>query len=224
MSSRAERRQAKAVRRKKLLAERRRQTQAAARAPLAERMQRLAALPLDSCLVSEGLFQSGNGMVILARRTTDGRLALAAFLLDVFCRGVIDVTFHEMEPSDRDDFVADADEEAGSFAAADPAYGRKLLRDLVAYARAIGFEPHRDFAAAELLFGDVSAAACDVGFTFGVDGKPLYVPGLDESPVQIHRRLAHLRERLGPDGFDFVDLDEDVDEGDDAGDAENAEA
>jgi hypothetical protein len=103
----------------------------------------------------------------------------------------------------------------------DPAYARKLLRDTVAYARSLGLEPHPDFAGVEPVFGEISAEACDVSFEFGLDGKPFYIPGPHESAKQIDRRLRHLQERLGDDGFD-VALDDDGE--DDADDDETLDA
>ena len=45
-------------------------------------------------------------------------------------------------------------------------------------------------------------------FTFGRDGKPLYLAGPLDAPAVVERRLAQLTERLGPDGFEFVDDEE----------------
>lgn len=205
------RREAKAKRRKQVLAERRKLAGSASNLPLATRVGRLAAMPLRSCLVQDGLFERGNGMVILARQQSDGQLAIAAFLLDVFCLGVKEAFFRLFEPSEFDEYMEVMGQDAPLSAVA-PAYARKLLRDTVAYARSIGFEPHPDFAAAESLFGDVSAETCDVSFEFGVDGKPFYVPGPSETEKQIERRLEHLSERLGEDGFDFALEEDDIDE------------
>lgn len=82
-----------------------------------------------------------------------------------------------------------------------PSYARKLLRDLTRWSRSIGFEPHREFAVVERLFGDVSADASDAVFAFGHDGKPLYIPGPTESQATVRRRIEHLRDVLGDDGF-----------------------
>jgi hypothetical protein len=85
----------------------------------------------------------------------------------------------------------------------DPAYARKLLRDLAAWSKSIGFAPHRDFAAVERMFGDVSADASEENFRFGRDGKPVYIPGPTDTGPLIQRRIAQLRNILGDDGFGF---------------------
>jgi hypothetical protein len=91
--------------------------------------------------------------------------------------------------------------EAAPIKAIEPAYARKLLRDLAAWAESIGFPPHPDFATVERILGDVNAGACDEVFQFGKDGKPYYMAGPDETPSETRRHLDRLRQRMGHDGF-----------------------
>jgi Domain of unknown function (DUF1841) len=201
-SSIARRREAKAKRRKQVLAERRRQAHAEAGDPPAE----LA--PIECCLLQTGLFDTGMGMMLLARGTPSTGLTMATFLLDVFCLGVKDVWIREIEASELDEYVA-AMEIAAPLEDVEPAYARKLLRGAVAYARSLGFHPPRDYRAAELLFGDVFTDTCEVHFEFGCDGKPFYVPGPNDTPAQVRLRLEQLRRSVGEGGFDFaVDVDQ----------------
>jgi hypothetical protein len=79
----------------------------------------------------------------------------------------------------------------------DPAFARKLLHDLAGWSRSIGIAPHQDYAEAEALFGDVSTAACSEVFEFGMDGRPLFVPGPEDTPAQIRRWIGQLRRTLG---------------------------
>lgn len=203
----AQRRAAKAARRKKLLAERRKLAQVEAKPSLAEQMRRLSTAPLDSCLMQQGLFERGNGIVILTRKASDGKLAFASFLVDVFCLGVKSTVFRQSDEWEINDFIEAIDETA-PLAEIDPSYARKLLRDLVAWSRSLGIEPHSDYAALELLFGDSSAASCDVTFHFGQDGKPLYIPGPEDTPARIRRRVEQLRRQLGDGGFDVMLVEE----------------
>ena len=83
----------------------------------------------------------------------------------------------------------------------DPSYARKLLRDVTAWSQSIGFAPHRDFAAVERIFGDVSADASDAVFRFGRDGKPVYIPGPNDTAALVQRRIEHLQRHLGKDGL-----------------------
>jgi hypothetical protein len=207
-SSIGRRRGEKAARRKKVLAERRRQAQADSGGSLASRVERMARAPIHCCLLPDDLFETGTGMLLLARGTPSTGLVLASFLLDVFCLGVKDVLLRPIEASDLEEVIAALEGEA-EVVETDPAYARKLLRDLVEYARRLGLEPPREYRTAERLFGDVSADGSDVRFEFGCDGRPLYIPGSRETPAQVRQRLEKLRRTVGEDGFDFEEYDED---------------
>ena len=226
MARNPQRREAKAARRKKLLGERRRLDLLSFGGSLAAKVRRAKAAPIHSCLVQGELFETGYGAVVLTRKTGAGTFALSAFLVDVFCLGVKDAVFRELDEDERESFV-DSLGVAAPFEAADPSYARKLLRDAVAYARSLGLEPPSNYAAVEAFFGDVDADACKEEFQFGHEGKPLYAPGPMESPTQIRRRLDLLTRRLGADGFAFEEIEDVSDnfEGlDDADDDEDDDA
>jgi hypothetical protein len=199
----AQKRAAKATRRKKLLTERRKTAMAESQMSLATRMRRMAGAPIHSCLMSESLFEIGEGYLILARKAADGRMAMATFLLDVYCVGVKDVILRVDEASEIGRFV-EALGQAEPMVAIEPTRARKLLRDLVAWSRAIGLAPHPDYAAAESLFGDVSADAIDESFSFGKDGKPFLVTGPSDTPARIRKRIEALRRTVGDGGFDYI--------------------
>ena len=204
MSSRiARRRAAKAQRRKKVLAERRGAAHGSTRSSRAERTRRAASAPLHACLLQDGLFERGNGTLILARRSGVGTIATSLFLLDVYCLGIKDAFFREADAAEFEAMIEACGAET-PFADVDPSYARKLLRDLAAYARSIGLEPVAEFAASELLFGDIRADDCNVDFQFGFEGKPLYIPGPTDTPAQIRRRIKQLEQHLGEDGFVFA--------------------
>ena len=161
MTSRiAQRRAAKAVSGKRRAATRRRPTGYVA--ALAERSRRWARGPIHSCVMVEGLFEHGLGLVVLARKTGIGEVAMAAFMLDVYCRGVRGAVLDCMS-SHEFDYVLDQMGGALPWVSVDPSYARKLLREATKYAEPLGFRPPREFAAVEALFGDVSADACDTG-------------------------------------------------------------
>lgn len=220
-SKNLQRRHAKAVHRKKVLQERRRVETTVVNRSLAHDVRRATAAPVHACLVQESIFAAGVGMVFLIRKTGARRFAMGGFLVDAYCLGVKDVLFRELDETEME-AALDGVEAMGPLAAADLPYARKLLRDAVAYAQSLGLPPHPDYAAAEPLFGEANADACDVQFQFGCEGRPLYVPGPGDSPTQIRRRLDRLRRKLGDDGFDFGAFDDGLDALEDAnGDEED---
>ena len=190
----------KAQRRKQVVAQKRRAEVLEASLPV--RVLRAADAPIQHCFLTESLFDIGMGTLVLARGATPHHIAVSSFLIDVFCLGIKDAMFESFEREDFEMYMEATD--AGSpMVSVDPTFARKLLRDLAAWSQSIGFAPHRDFAAVERVFGDVSADSSDAGFRFGRDGKPFYIPGPNDTAPLIRRRIEQLRKYLGDDGFDF---------------------
>ena len=190
----------KAQRRKQVVAQKRRAE--ALEASLPARVLRAAHAPLQHCFLTESVFDIGMGTLVLARGATPHHISLSSFLIDVFCLGIKDVMFESVE-SEVFEMYMDATDAGSPMVSVDPSYARKLLRDLAAWSQSIGFAPHRDFAAVERMFGDVSADASDAVFQFGSDGKPVYIPGPSETAPLIRRRIGQLQKYLGDDGFGF---------------------
>jgi len=184
----------KAQRRKQVVAEKRRLE--LVDSGLAAQVRRAAEMPIQRCIVTEGLFDVGIGTLHLARGATSHRLTVASFLVDPLCLGIKDA-FVRSADGEEFAFYIDSMGEEIPLKAVDPSYARKLLRDAAAWAQSNGFAPHHDFAAVEQIFGDVDPAACDVEFRFGRDGKPVYLPGPSEPVWLIRQRREHMQRRLG---------------------------
>ena len=190
----------KAQRRKQVVTQKRRAD--VLETSLPAHVLRAAHAPIQHCFLTEAVFDLGMGTLVLARGATPHHLALSSFLVDVFCLGIKDVMFESVESEVFEMFMEATD--AGSpLVPVDPSDARKLLRDLAAWSQSIGFAPHRDFAAVERIFGDVSVDASDAVFRFGRDGKPVYIPGPYDTAPLIRRRIAQLQKFLGDDGFGF---------------------
>lgn len=190
----AQKRARKAQKRKQVVAQKRRAEEIEASLPA--RVLRAAQLPIQACFLTEALFDGGMGTLVLARGVTRDRVALSAYLLDTFCLGIKDVTFDVVE-GEYFQFYMDAMNRTSPMISVDPSYARKLLRDLAVWSRSIGFDPHRDFATVERVFGEVNADASDSVFRFGRDGKPFYMPGPNDTAPLTRRRIEQLRQHLG---------------------------
>jgi hypothetical protein len=189
----------KAQRRKQVVAQKRREE--ALEASLPARALRASQAPIRHCYLTESLFETGMGTLVLTRGATPQHLALGAFLLDTFCLGIKDVMFKSVEAEVVERYIDKANA-AAPMVPVDPSYARKLLRELAAWSQAIGFAAHRDFAAVEVMFGDVSADASDAVFGFGSEGKPLYISGPNDTAPLIQRRIEQLQKHPGDDGFE----------------------
>jgi hypothetical protein len=54
------------------------------------------------------------------------------------------------------------------------------------------------------VFGGIRSEECDRAFTYGHDGKPLFVQSPNDSPESVHRVMTTLTRRLGTDGFHYI--------------------
>lgn len=198
-SNLAARRAAKANRRKAIVAQKRKAE--AMMGSLSGQVTHAAALPIRCCMLTENLFEIGMGTLLLARGSVTGPVTVAAFLLDTFCLGVKDVIVHTAAAEQLGSYVNRLSA-ASPLEPVDPAFARKLLHDLTRWSSSLGFQPSRDYAAVERLFGSIDPRNCDTEFKFGMGGKPLYMSGPTESPSTARERVEQLSEQLGPDGFD----------------------
>jgi hypothetical protein len=71
--------------------------------------------------------------------------------------------------------------------------------------------PHRDYTFTKRIFGSIDSAACSKEFTFGKDGKPLYMAGPDDTEADSRRIIEILTKKLGPEGFHYA-LPEDLED------------
>ena len=184
----AARRAAKAQRRKAIVAGKRKADLLAG--SLTVQVGRAAGLPIQHCLLSDGLFNCGMGTLHVARGAGRGRFLVASFLLDGFCLGVKDAFCREY---DGDQFAAylQATNAVDPVHPVEPSYARKLLRELVAWSASQGYKPHDDFAALEGIFGTVQADDSDAAFDFGMQGRPVLIPGPNDTPTSLRRARTH---------------------------------
>ena len=178
--------------------------------------------PIVTVLVPENLWSSGIGNLLIARRMPDDHLAIAAFLVDVFCLGVKDAFWKIVTPREFDGLRKDI-ERLGRLQPVAPDYFAKLVYQAVDYAQSLGFRPHRDFQDAQLLLAGIDPSQCGEEFQFGQNGRPLYIRGPSESPERA-RLIAHRMDELGgkyvvridpaelPIGHETLDEKFDVDE------------
>ncbi len=159
--------------------------------------------PVHAALVARSIFETGIGHVIVARKLPNESIASGFFLIDAYCLGVKDAFPTITSPLEFDEMIetklTDQDMQSVS-----PGHARKLVEDAIAYALDLGLEPHPDFRDAEPMLTGIDASECKETFTFGKDGKPLYIAGAYDSEVMIRRVTAKLKERFGPDGVRYV--------------------
>jgi hypothetical protein len=162
-----------------------------------------AGMPIHECLIPRVLYDQGIGNIVVSRKMPNGDIALAMFLLDVYCLGVKNCLFAVFSPVEYAQRLGRFIQDEG-LEYAEPACVVKLIQGAVAYAEGLGFHPHRDYLTGKVIFGSIDPTTCPKEFEFGKDGKPLYISGPNETQADSERIIATLTRKVGPDGFHFI--------------------
>jgi hypothetical protein len=148
--------------------------------------------PVVRALASALMWERGVGTLAIARQESEGRIVLAAFLMDTFCLGVKFAFWREGTLADFQVMIDELDKDQ-KMDPIDPACLVKVVQGAVAYAQSFGFPPHATYHHAAILLNGIDASACTEEFQYGREGKPFYVQGTRESTAlaaAISRRVA----------------------------------
>jgi hypothetical protein len=138
--------------------------------------------------------------VLVVRERRYDKLIACAYLVDAQCLGIKDALGpRELERAELNGFVA---RQYLAYARPPLQVPLELARELVfgaeAYARTLGFEPHRDF---ERCRGQLGAWSGPSQIVFGYRGKPLFLQGPHDDAVAV---VDVLERSVGSEGFDLV--------------------
>ncbi|MGI8552060.1 MAG: hypothetical protein ACR2PL_14940 [Dehalococcoidia bacterium] len=159
--------------------------------------------PLYECVISKN-WQDPHFLaeILVARRSPEGEIAAAVFLVDLGCLGVKNAMLRLL-PS-RADYEEDLRSNIGATSglkSIDLNCAAKIIGEAIAYARELGFSPSRDYPAAATLLGDADPGACKLKIPHGLDGKPFFVAGPYDNVPRIMQQLTR---KFGPDNFLFA--------------------
>jgi hypothetical protein len=154
-------------------------------------------------LVTEDIWESGMGEVILSRQLPSGEVAFAFLLIDRYCLGVKSV-FGSIRTRAEYREIIESMQKRVALVNLPPANLRCLVEDAVEYARDLGLEPHPDYRRVRPIFGDIDPAQATERFEFGSEGKPLFIAGPDDDLPRCYQILSILEERCGKDGYHYM--------------------
>jgi len=164
-----------------------------------------ARAPLYECYVADEIFESDQGIgQVIVSRLSGNQVAAGVFLIDAYCLGVKDA-FAVFKPlRDFEDQILASMMRTVRLRKVEPAYAKKLVLDAIAYARNLGFEPHKDYKLPSKVLQDIDETACKTEFTFGKDGKPFFIAGPNDTPARCKQVLDTLQRRFGPDEYHYL--------------------
>ena len=159
--------------------------------------------PIHECWMSDAIFESGMGPVVISRRLVNGDIAWGVFLLDVYCLGVKNC-FLSIKPEFEYDAFYEKCESQYNIEKIHQTCARKIIDGAVEYANSLGFKPHKDYKRDKLIMGDSDTSLCPSSYEYGKDGKPFYISGPDENRARQRSIMNQLDKVLGSDKFDFM--------------------
>ncbi len=155
------------------------------------------------CYIYESLIEAdseGMGAVIASRFLPDGNLVFACFLIDQLCLGVKDAFAQMVSPRQFSEHIQNM-QERSVLRKCTPELAKKCVTEAVRWAGQIGLQPHPDYKTIEKIWPDVDASQSDQEFTFGQDGKPLFIQGPHDSPARIKQVMDALAAHAGEDSY-----------------------
>ncbi|MCC3434792.1 MAG: sigma-70 family RNA polymerase sigma factor [Oscillatoriales cyanobacterium] len=166
-------------------------------------------LPVAQCLVdvnfakvllgNETSEMSGLGLVMVTRSKGYNRFVVTSYLIDYWCLGVKDA----MPPRNCNDsqyknLVENAYSQFLGYEEISLEQAQALVWGAIAYAKKLGFEPHRDFEQSKAHLGESTS---EIGLNFGRNGEPCYVEGPYDNTTKI---INTLKKSVGDGNFDFL--------------------
>jgi hypothetical protein len=163
--------------------------------------------PVEACYLNADWKEQGLARIVVTRSQENGKIMVAAFLVDTFCLGVKNAFCNEGLGRRQ----IEAQLLPGYYQNEEPTrvginYVKEIIYGAVDYARGLGFDPHPDFELSRHVLGSEEIGRTR-NLTFGgPEGKPLYVAGPDDDAAMVLRKL---HKGLGENGFNFITREED---------------
>lgn len=167
-------------------------------------------LPIEACYMEPTWHEMGLTVVIVARRHAQGTYTLGTYIVDTFCKGVVEAGFHFSITTAKYEEMVEYFKKERGIAAAEYNEVHNLIYGAIAYAEEAGITPCKSFAIAQYILDEDTDDVPLIEYEFGKDGKYFLVA---KDRLELSRYLPLLDTNLAPDDFSFVVLDQE-EEGD----------
>lgn len=115
--------------------------------------QKARDLSIHECWINTGWDEDGLAHIMLARKHSNGNLTVGMYLVDLKCLGVKDAQhFFNMSTVEYRD-LSDSTQEAMDMEIAECVLVHNIVYAGIEFAEEYGFQPHKDFAVAEIHTG-----------------------------------------------------------------------
>jgi hypothetical protein len=163
------------------------------------------AWPIYEVMLSEKWNEGMNLVTVLVARQSprSGKIAAAAFLVDLQCMGVKSSFVRICKsPDDYERRLRSSLTKDQPLQPADLHLAAKIVAEGLAFAESLGLSPDPEYVQASPLLAGADPTACSVEVPLGgSDGKPHFMVGPYDNVDDI---IAALTNAVGPDGFDIT--------------------
>ena len=150
------------------------------------------------------IWSKGMGSLVVARQKPAGTIDAGVFLLDVYCLGVKNAFYKIFSNKEFEEKFMPSCFPSGDFLRVELPYARKLIEDSVNYAKSLGFPPNRDYKKALKVLGGIKSSDSEETFTFGSNGRPLFIAGPTDTRQKINMIMKKLALTCGEGNYDYL--------------------
>lgn len=159
--------------------------------------QKARTLEIGKCYMTDAIKKVGEGLVIVTRKHTGGRISMASFLVDAYCLGVKD-SFYRLRIED-DEVEEMVDQVGAEECSYDEAHN--WIYGAIAYAEEAGIKPDKSFALTQYMLEEDTDDIPLIEYEFGKDGKHTLIA---HSRLEASRYLPLLRENMGEGNYSYM--------------------
>jgi hypothetical protein len=167
------------------------------------KLQYLSKWPIISAYAP---FESRDGytlqQALIVRQRPDGHYAVGMFLIDLLCLGVKNCFIKILPSYQLANFLENV-EEGMPMDAVSPSYVATFIHKAVEYASSFGFKPEGDYQIMQEFLKGIPLDE-SLAFTFGENGKPVYVAGPHDSSEFVRKVMAKLDDAVGKDNYHYI--------------------
>lgn len=173
--------------------------------------ERMRSIPIGDCYMSDDINIHGEGIVLITRKHTGGRISVGCFLVDIWCTGVKDTYCKlRMDQPDFEEFL-ERFKDYCSLCTYNEVHN--LIYGAIEFAEEAGIPPHKDFVYTKYFLEEDTDDIPLIEYEYGKDGKHLLVC---KSQLEASRYLSFMKKKLSKDEFDYIigldNLDDDDDD------------
>lgn len=181
---------------------------------------RLRHVPVHECFVTSKWKENRQPVILISRKHVNDNYSFAMFVMDLYCLGVIYTNYWFNIPIEEYDEIREMifqTDHGIEYEPIDYTLAHNIVYAGLEYAYEFDIEPYKDFAITKFMLEEDDDNVELIDIECGKDGKPLFVL---ENLMDINKQanpqiiIEKLEKAVGSDGYNYVRLDDEMDETD----------